>query len=192
MLPEEIKQLAEKQGSLGISILCARDAISIYLHPGNPVRTLSLTQVRNIFLGSIQKWSEVGGRDAFITVLSRNPNSGTYLFVEQRVLMGNPYTGSAVILPTTGAIIDSVASDVNAIGYGGMAYGENVYHCRIDTIAPTPANVRNGTYPISRHLYLYTVLRPKGLLKEFTDWVLSEEGQRIVEKVGYIPLYDLE
>ena len=191
MLPEEIKQLAEKHGSLGISILCARDAISIYLHPDNPVRNLSLTQVRNIFLGSIRNWSEVGGDDQLILVVSRNPNSGTYLFLEQHVLRGNPYAHSALILPTTNAIIDTISAHVNAIGYGGMAYGKNIYHCRIDTISPTPENVRNGSYPLSRHLYFYTVLPPQGLMKEFVDWVLSEEGQRIVQEVGYIPLYGI-
>lgn len=191
MEAEEIRRLAEKQGSLGISILCARDAISIYLHPGNRIQDLSLSQLRNILWGSIRNWNEIGGNNGYIQVISRNPNSGTYLFLEQRVLMGTPCTQEAIIVPTAKAVVETVSTYVNAIGYGGMALGEKLYHCKIDGIAPTAANVRNGTYPLSRHLYFFTIFRPQGLIKEFIDWALSEKGQRFAAEEGYIPLFDM-
>lgn len=190
--PDEIKELVEKQGSLGIRILTAKDALSIYLHPENPVRNLSLEQIKNIFIGETTNWKEAGGVDEPIVVLNRNPNSGTYLFLEQRVLLGAPYSPYAETMPTTSAIVNAVAKNRAAIGYGGLAYGTNVYHCKINGIEPTLENVRNGTYPIARYLYFYTVSPPRGLLKDFIDWVLSAEGQKIVREVGYIPLYEIQ
>ena len=132
----------------------------------------------------------MGGKDWPVRVATREPNSGTYLFLKEHVLLGQDYSPSAVTLPGTNAIVRFVEKDTAAIGYGGFAYGPAVSHCAIDGVEPTPANVRNGTYLISRYLYLYTVQPPAGVPKEFIDWVLGEEGQRIVAEVGYIPLFD--
>jgi phosphate transport system substrate-binding protein len=85
-----------------------------------------------------------------------------------------------------------VAADRNAIGYGGLAYGPDVHHCRIEGVAPTESNVRSGAYPIGRYLYLYTVAPPRGRAKELIDWILAREGQRVVREVGYIPLWDVK
>jgi len=108
------------------------------------------------------------------------------------VLLGGSYTDEAITLPTTQAIVEAVSENAAAIGYGGLAYGDNVVHCSVNNIAPTAENVRNGTYPISRYLYLYTVQPPRGLKKGFIDWILEETGQKIVKEVGYIPLYAVE
>jgi phosphate transport system substrate-binding protein len=187
---EEIRRLVERYGSLGFSILCARDALSIYLHPGNPVKDLSLAQVKDILTGVVTNWKSVGGEDWPIRVATREPNSGTYLFLKEHILLGEDYTPSAETLPGTNAIVRFVEQDTAAVGYGGFAYGQGVYHSSIDGVEPTPENVRNGTYLISRYLYLYTVQPPAGPPKEFIDWVLGSEGQRIVEEVGYISLFD--
>lgn len=190
--PQEIKALVEKQGSLGFSVLCARDALSLYVNPENPVRNLNLTEIREIYTGKISNWREVGGRDEAIVLYKRNPNSGTYLFFEEHVLLGESYSEDAKTLPTTAAIVQAVAEAPDAIGYGGLAYGDAVIHCRVNGIEPTAENVRNGQYPISRYLYLYTVQPPRGLMKKFIDWTLEKQGQQIVEEVGYIPLYNIE
>jgi len=190
--PEEVKALVEKQGSLGFSVLCARDALSLYLHPANPVRDLSPAQIRQIYTGELSNWRDVGGGDATVILYKRNPNSGTYLFFEKHVLLGESYSDEANTLPTTSAIVQAVAENPDAIGYGGLAYGQSVIHCSVNGIEPTPENVRNGSYPISRYLYLYTVQPPRGLMKKFIDWTLEKQGQRIVEEVGYIPLYEIE
>jgi phosphate transport system substrate-binding protein len=190
--PEEVKELVEKQGSLGISILSAKDALSIYLHPENPLQNLTLDQIKDIFTSRVANWQSLGGHDEQIVVLNRNPNSGTYLFFEEHLLLGETYSSSAKTLPTTLSIVQAIAKNRAAIGYGGFAYGDSVQHASVNGIAPTPENVRNGKYPISRYLYLYTVSQPHGIMKQFIDWVLSPEGQRVVQEVGYIPLYEVK
>jgi phosphate transport system substrate-binding protein len=187
--PEEARRLLERQGSLGYAVLVGRDALSVYLHPDNPVTDLSLVELRGIFTGEIRRWSEVGGRDARITVLTRNPASGTYFFFAQHVLGGGEYTRRARVLPTTAAIIDAVQADPDAVGYGGVGYVEGVRPCAVEGVAPTAENVRLGEYPISRYLYFYTAAPPEGLIKDFVDWVLGAEGQAIVREVGYVALY---
>ena len=188
--PDEISELVEEQGSLGITILCARDALSVYLHPDNPVQDLSSEQIKDLFSGRITNWKDVGGLDEPVTVVNRNPNSGTYLFFSEHVLLGESYSAAAVTLPTTSDITDFVARNRGAVGYGGMTYGREVYHSKVDGVNPTLPNVRNGEYAIARYLYLSTTRPPHGLIKRYVDWVLSEEGQQIVEEVGFIPLYE--
>lgn len=188
---DEIRKLVEKQSSLGISVLCAKDALSIYLHPQNPVKNLRLQQVRDIFAGKLSNWQQLGGKDEPIAVIGRTPNSGTYLFFEEHVLLGTPYLERSQSLPTTEAIVQAVAQNRAAIGYGGMAYGQNVSHARIDGIEPTAENVRSGDYSLARYLYLYTAHEPKAELKKFIDWILGGEGQAIVQQIGYIPLYPI-
>ncbi|MFA6541676.1 MAG: phosphate ABC transporter substrate-binding protein [Bacteroidota bacterium] len=189
MQSDEIKKLAERKSSIGISVLTGKDGLSIYLHPDNPVKSLTLDQLKNIFTGAIADWSEVGGFHAPIHVYSREPSSGTFLFFEEHVLFGSPYAKQRIAVATTSQMTSAVESDSLGIGYGGVAYGTNVIHLRINGVAPTPANIKNGTYPISRYLYLYTAEPPSGNIKKFIDWVISDEGQKIVEVMGYIPLY---
>jgi phosphate transport system substrate-binding protein len=189
--PEAVARLAREYRSLGFSVLTARDALCFYTHMDNPVFTLSTEQLVGIFSGRITRWSEVGGEDAPIRVLSRDPNSGTHVYLEEHLLQGGTVTDQATVLPGTAAIVREVSRDVYAIGYGGLAYGENVYDLDVDGVAPFPENVRNGRYPISRYLYLYAIRSPEGVQKRFIDWVLGPEGQRIVQEVGYVPLYDV-
>jgi phosphate transport system substrate-binding protein len=192
MLPEEVRQLLDRHGFLGMNVLTGKDALSIYVHPDNPVHNLSLDQLARIFSGKITNWAEVGGEPLDVVVAGRQPNSGTFFFLREHVLRGAPYATGTRTLPNTAAVAAEVAGNRAAIGYGGMAYGPNVFHCTIDRIAPTPDNVRNGSYPLSRYLYLYTAGPLEGLVQEFVDWVLSEPGQRLVREVGYIPLWELD
>ena len=187
---DEARQLVEGRGSLGYAILTARDALSVYLHPDNPVTDLTLDQLRGIFSGELRRWSEVGGSDAEIVVLNRNPASGTQLFFAEHVLRGASYRRDARVLPTTAAIVAAVAADPHAIGYGGIGYAEGVRLCTIDGVAPSTLNVRRGTYPIARYLYFYTAEAPDGLLQELVDWVLGSEAQALVTEAGYVALYE--
>lgn len=189
--PEEARRLAERHGYLGVSFLVAKDALSIYVHPENPVRNLNLAQVREIFTGKITNWKIVGGADAEIVLLHRAPNSGTYLYFQEHVLDGQPYSPSARTMPGTQAIVNAIAENPGAIGYGGIAYGKKIVHCRVGGVAPTEENVRNDSYPISRYLYFYTIKEPSGMVKSFIDWVLSREGQREVKQIGYVPLREV-
>ncbi len=192
MQPDEVKELAEKKNSLGISVLTAKDALSIYLHPANPIHNLSIEQIKAIFTGKITNWKNIGGADHPIQVFTRESNSGTFLFFEEHILLGEHYSPQCIPILTTSQLIQRVASDTFGIGYGGLAYGDNVIHASINGVQPTIENVANGSYPISRYLHLYTAETPKGKIKEFIDWVVSPQGQKIVRETGYIPLLNIQ
>lgn len=187
--PEEAQRLAQHQKNIGIAFRVAKDGLSIYLNPNNVIRDLSLEQVRDLYTGKITNWREVGGKDEAIVVLSRPSSSGTFLYLQEHVLEGQPYSDAAITLPTTAAIVAEVEKNPRAIGYGGLAYGKNLVHCKINGVSPTDESVREDKYPITRYLYFYTIKKPEGVLKLFIDWVLSKEGQRVVKEIDYIPLF---
>lgn len=188
--PQEARLLAQRYGKLGMGFLVAKDALSIYLHPDNPVKDLTLDQLRRIYLGEITNWSAVGGYNESIRVLIRPPNSGTHQYFREHVMGGAQYSEFAQIIPTTNGMVKTVSENREAIGYGGIAYGPKKIHCRIEGVEPSEENVRNDTYPIIRYLYLYTVDTPQGEAKSFIDWVLKE-GQKTVRDVGYVPLWEI-
>ena len=190
MRAEEARELLQRQRSLGFSILTAKDALSVYLHPENPIRNLSLAQLRAVFLGEVQSWSALGGEDVPVRIFGRPPNSGTHLFFEEHALEGHASASTTTTIPTTPGLVERIRRDRGAIGYGGLAFGSDVTHVSIDGIAPTAENVRNGTYPIARYLYLYAARAPEGDRKRFIDFVLSSAGQAVVHEVGYIPLWE--
>jgi len=140
--PEEAQRLAKRRQNIGIAHLVAKDGLSVYLHPNNPVRNLTLAQVKDIYTGEITNWREVGGKDEAIIVLSRAPSSGTYLYFQEHVLDGQPYGANAINMPTTAAIAHEIEKNPPAIGYGGLAYGENLVHCKINSVSPTAESVR--------------------------------------------------
>lgn len=184
----EARLLTEKYRRIGISHLVAKDALSVYVNPENPVQNLSREQLKSIFTGEITRWSEVGGRDELILVIIRSPNSGTFQYFKEHLLEDQAYAATAVSATTTEAVVQAVRQNSNAVGYGGAVYGPQLVHCRIDGIAPTKENVGNDSYPIIRYLYFYTADSPHGAVKTFIDWVLKE-GQKTVEEVGYFPLW---
>ena len=188
--PEETQQIAQNFYVIGFSILVAKDALSVYLHPANSVNNLTQEQLKGIFSGKITNWKQVGGADKDILVIKRNPNSGSFLYFKDHVLGGTDYTEDGITASTTANVLDHVARHENAIGYGGMAFTNNIKHCWINNIAPSEQNVINGSYPITRYLYLYTVDKPQGTIKNLIDWIISPEGQKIVEKAGYFPIWE--
>jgi phosphate transport system substrate-binding protein len=189
---EEVRRLLQKRGSLGISILTAKDALSIYLHPDNPISNLTMEEISDLFTGRVRNWKDVGGENFPVTVISRQPNSGTYLFFEEHVLRGKSYREDAITAASTEAVIRHVRNNRGAIGYGGLPYGDDVLHVSVDGVRPIAEHVRNGSYPISRYLYLFAAGPLQGRVKAFVDWVLSNAGQQVAGEVGYIPLWDVE
>lgn len=186
--PEEVHLLAQNFNRIGINTRVAKDALSVYINPQNPVCNLSMQQLEAIFTGKIRNWKAVGGNDEPITVLIRPPSSGTFLFFKEHVLGGKEYSLAARTEPTTMAIVNAVFKDVHAIGYGGLAYGTNVVHCKINRVEPSERSVIEDRYPLIRYLYFYTIDTPQGNIKAFIDWVLKE-GQGIIREVGYVPLW---
>jgi phosphate transport system substrate-binding protein len=188
--PEEAKLLADYYGSLGLVFLIAKDALSIYINPKNNIHNLTQTELSKIFSGEITNWKALGGKDAAIVTIIRNPNSGTYLYFKDHVLEGEDYMDNSIVEPTTKDIVKLVETNENAIGYGGMGYKGNIFHAKINGIEPTENNVRNDTYPIIRYLHFFTTTAPGGEVKRFIDWVLSPAGQSVVRKAGFIPLWE--
>jgi phosphate transport system substrate-binding protein len=173
----------------------ALDGLSVYVNGENPIKELTVDQLGGIFTGKINNWKEVGGRDAPITIYSRENSSGTYEFFKEHVLKGQDFAASAETMPGTAAILQAVSKDKNGIGYGGAAYGAGAKHLSVkkdDTspaIEPTEENVENQTYPIWRYLYVYVnPALDKGEISAYLNWVRSDDGQKIVKDVGYYPL----
>jgi phosphate transport system substrate-binding protein len=132
------------------------------------------------------------GKDTSIIPVSRNPNSGTYLYFKEHILEGEEYCDDIIVEPTTQSIIQKITENKNAIGYGGIGYyTSKVKHLKINGEEPTEKNVIDNVYPISRYLYFYTLQTPEGAVKNFVDWVLSSEGQKVVKEAGYIPLWEI-
>lgn len=189
--PDEAKLLADYYGTLGMYFLLAKDALSIYLNPSNPVKNLSREELKKIFTCRISNWKDVGGNNEPILLVNRNPNSGTYLYFKEHILDGDEYCGDSEVEATTEQVIDMVENNVNAIGYGGIGYGADVYHATIEGIEPTEENARNDSYPITRYLHFFTSKSPTGEIKNFIDWVITPEGQKIIRREGYIPLWEI-
>ena len=187
--PDEVKVLAEQYSAIGMEFLVAKDALSIYINPENTVRNFTPEQLKEIFTCRIKNWKELGGDDEAIVPVIRPANSGTHFYFKEHILGGEEYCDSSLIRNTTQDVINEIIRYKNAIGYGGIAYGTKEIHANVNSIAPTEENVRNDTYPIIRYLHFYTLNTPRGNTKEFIDWVLSSDGQEIVEESGYIPLW---
>jgi len=182
-------------GSRPTEYKVALDGLSVYVNPENPVKELTLDQLKSIFTGKIKNWKEVGGADAPITVYSRENSSGTYEFFKEHVLKGQDFAASAQTMPGTAAIVQAVVKDKNSIGYGGAAYGggSKMLSVKKDensaAIDPTEENVENGTYPIWRYLYVYVnPALDKDEVGTYLRWIRSDEGQKYVKDIGYYPL----
>ncbi len=173
----------------------ALDGLSVYVHESNKLAALSLEELEGIFTGKIKNWKEVGGEDAPIVVYSRENSSGTYEFFKEHVLKGQDFAAGAQTMPGTAAVLQGIAKDKNAIGYGGAAYGAGARHIKVsatkggEAVEPTEENVVNGSYPIWRYLYIYVNPKvDKGEIAAYLKWIRSSEGQKLVKDVGYYPL----
>ncbi len=194
MKPDEKRKLRDRYQTMGIEIPVAKDGLSIYLHERNPVKELSFVQLREIYTGAVTNWKQVGGPDAQIVLYGRENSSGTYVYFKDHVLLGRDYSPRCQTLPGTAAVVNAVAKDPNGIGYGGAAYAKGIQECAVKkdaaspAVLPSAATVKDGSYPVTRDLYLYTRVRPSGEARAFIDWVLSPAGQSLTTQVGYFPV----
>ncbi|MEA1993077.1 MAG: phosphate ABC transporter substrate-binding protein [Euryarchaeota archaeon] len=172
-----------------VGTVIARDAIAIIVHPSNPVSNLSMEDLQDIYAGTITNWNEVGGQDKEIVVVTRAEGSGTRdTFIEFVMKDGEiEETPKVFQKPSNGAVKATVAGNENAIGYIGLGYMDSsVKTEKINGVIPSSATINDGSYPISRTLFMYMQGQPSGLAKEFLEFVLNSEGQDIVEEIGYI------
>ncbi len=183
---------AQANGINPIEHVIAWDGISVIVHNDNPVSELTFNQLRGIFNGTITNWNEVGGKDLEIVATTRDSSSGTYEFFKDAVLIDDEYREDALVTPSNGAIVQSVSQNEGGIGYIGFAYlDDSVQGVALDNgdgmVAPEPANILSGDYPLARQLYYYTDGQPSGLAAEFLSYIQSEEGAVIINDVGYFP-----
>jgi len=187
-------QLAKSKNINPTELTVGLDGLAVMTHRQNPINELSLEQISKIYTGQYTRWSEVGGPDQPIVVLSRESNSGTYVYFQEHVLNKADFATTVRLMPSSGAIVQALKDDQWAIGYAGVAYGENsgVKILKVKktsdapAVFPSEAAVHDGSYPISRPLFLYTNGQPSGEIKNFLDWCLTPEGQKIVVETGYM------
>jgi len=193
MKASEKDKLKARYNTLGVEVACAKDGITVYLHPSNKLKELSIKQLSEIYKGNIKNWKEVGGADADIKLYGRENSSGTYVFFQENVVKGD-YAPSCQTLPGTAAVVNAVKKDPAGIGYGGAAYAEGIEICKVKKddksagFIPTAETIKTGEYPITRYLYMYLKNKPTGAIKQYIDWILSPEGQKLVVETGYFPV----
>ncbi|MEW6686755.1 MAG: phosphate ABC transporter substrate-binding protein [Candidatus Edwardsbacteria bacterium] len=188
--------LANQRKILPVEFTVALDGIVVVVHPANPISELTIEQLAGIFTGKIANWKEIGGKDAEIVALSREVNSGTHIYFKEHILKGKEeFAPSVLLMPSSQAIADEITQNQNAIGYYGMGYlspKQKAIAIAKDNkgpyVLPLIENVVNGTYQISRPLLMYTNGQPQGLVKEFIDFVLGDEGQGIVKQQDFVPI----
>lgn len=199
MKPEEVAA-ARANGYSPTEFVVARDAIAVVVHPSNPVDGLSLRELSDIYTGKVNNWKQVGGKDRPIVLLSRESNSGTYVyFLENVIRLGDSkskllFSPETLLMPSSEGISTEVRQNPNAIGYDGLGYvtpDQKVVAVARDAmgpyVRPSVATVNSGDYPISRPLYMYTNHTPSGQVKAYLDWVLSD-GQSVISQLGFVPL----
>jgi len=192
-MDEKIK--LQEAGVTYKEVIAAYDALAVVVNPSNGISQLTREQLEGIFIGKIKNWKEVGGADAKIIVYSRETSSGTYEFFKEHVLNKKNFASNVLSMPATGAIIQSISQTKGAIGYVGLAYVDKSikalkvsYDKGKTYIEPTMETAKNKTYPIVRPLYYYYSTKVERAVKPFLTFVLSTEGQALVEKVGYVPV----
>lgn len=163
----------------------AVDGVAIVVNPANKITALTMEDVKNIYLGNIKNWKELGGNDAAITVVSREDGSGTRDAFSSIVMNKEDIVKNAIIQNSTGAVRTTVAGDENAIGYISLSkVNKDVKSLDIDGVIASEANIKAGTYKLQRPFIYITKGAPQGLAKTFIDFVLSDEGQNIIVKEG--------
>ena len=167
----------------------AQDGIAIAVNPGVAVDGLTKDQVQEIFAGTITNWSEVGGPDKPIVVVSREEGSGTRGAFEEMVMgkEGPPIVDTAILLPSNGTVRTTVSTTDDSIAYLSFGYlDESVKALAIDGVEATVDNALSGEYPVVRPLNMMTQGAPSELVQAWLDFVLSAEGQQIVAEEGYL------
>lgn len=183
----ELKE--EEKGQGLVETVIAYDGIAIIVNPANKIDNLTKEQIKNIYLGNITNWKEVGGDDAPITVVCREAGSGTRGAFEEIVMEKQDISNKVIIQNSTGAVASAVAGDKNAIGFVSLhALDDKVKAVKVDGVEANAENVKNGSYKISRPFIYLTKGEPTGVVKAFIDFVLSAEGQKIMQDEGAVPL----
>lgn len=178
--------VSEELRAGAVPVVIARDGIAIVVHPDNPVKTLTLQQIQDLFSGKASDWSSFGGSGTIVVVM-REEGSGTRGAFDDLVLENGTPTKNAVVQGSTGAVRATVAGDVNAIGYISLAQvDDTVRILPVNGVAPTIATILDGTYAIARPFNIVTKEKAMGEAQKFIDFIMSTDGQKILADEGLI------
>ena len=202
MKEKEVKKALDRRGKEPKEYVVGYDALAVYVHKDNPLDSILIEELAEVYGdgGETVKWSQLGvaanaiKRDEIIRV-SRQNNSGTYVYFREAVLgKAREYKLGSIDQSGSKDVVALVSRTPGAIGYSGMGYATpEVKTLRIakkkgeEAVAPTMESAMSGKYPITRPLHIYTCGEPTGPVRDYLDWILSEEGQKIVEELGYVP-----
>jgi phosphate transport system substrate-binding protein len=202
MEEKEISRAETAQGKKPVEHTVAYDALAVYVHKDNPISSIALEELAEIYGdgGTITKWSQLSVKNAGcgsdeITRVGRQNSSGTYAYFREVVLgKTRDYKLGSIDQSGSKDVVALVANTPCAIGYSGMGYVTpevkwlKVTKKKGETgVEPSVASTLDGTYPLARALYIYTLGEATGPAKEYLDWIMSAEGQKIVADLGYVP-----
>jgi len=180
---------AKKKGVNPVGKIVAKDGIAVVVNPSNPISGITIDQLQAIYSGEIKKWSELGGAAEPIVVVSRDSSSGTFEVFNELVLKGSKLRDDSIMTVSNREVAETVKNTKGAIGYIGLAFlSSSVKDLKVEGVKPSNATVVSGAYKLARPLFMYTNGEPSGLAKQFIDYVMSPEGQKIVEETGYVPV----
>lgn len=184
------RELKEEEKGYGlVETKIALDGIAVIVHPSNKIDDLSKEEVKNIYLGNITNWRQVGGMDAPIVVVCREEGSGTRGAFEEMVMEKEKIASGVIIQNSNGAVRTTVAGDEKAIGFISVAVvNDEVKAVKIDGVEANTDNIKKGTYGIARPFIYVTKDAPKGIVKAYLDFVLSDEGQSIITEEGAVKI----
>jgi phosphate transport system substrate-binding protein len=186
---KEVK-LAVENGRYPVPFAVAYDCIVPVVHPSNSVENITMQQLKDIYMGKIKNWREIGGPDRPVVVISRDTSSGTYEVWHTKVLKEERVFPGALLQASNG-VVQAVSNNKNAIGYIGLGYvEENVKALTVNNVRGSEESTLNGTFPISRPLFMFTSGWPEGDTLNFINYVIHpQKGQEYVSEVGFVPLY---
>jgi phosphate transport system substrate-binding protein len=192
MKDKEFKKAVDN-GIKPVAHAVSMDGVCVVVHPSNPVTGLTIGQIRDIYKGNITNWSEVGGPDMPIVVISRDTNSGTYETFHKLAMKKEKMGAKTEYVNSNPQAHKRVSTTNGAIGYVGLGFVDNnVKALKVEGVTPTKKTIASGKYPISRPLFMYTNGYPKlgSKIFEFVTFHLTPKGQEIIEEKGFVPVTD--
>jgi phosphate transport system substrate-binding protein len=170
--------------------IVAYDGIAVIVNSGNSVGKMTRKQIEQVFTGEVSDWSAIGGKGGKISIYTRNTSSGTYSEFKELAMKKRDYAGSSQKMAGNEQIAAEVGKNPNGVGYVGMAYtkASGIKVVSIDGATPSVKSVQDHSYPYWRPTFYYTNGEPTGLAKQFVDFTISPAGQKIVSRVGFVPI----
>jgi phosphate transport system substrate-binding protein len=190
---EALKEEQELAHGLGIELsehIIGAYSVAVVVNAANPVTNLTRDQVRDIFIGTVQNWKDVGGPDAAIHLYIRDPISGTYLGFQELAMENKHYAAGSKMLTNYTGIVQAVAQDANGIGYSSVSAAKDagVKAVSIGGVVPSGESVNKGQYPYARLLRLYTNKgKETPTTRDFIKFVESPRGQEVLVQAGFVP-----